>query len=651
MVVTGTLSPLELRYRWRTSERELPTATAVSATTHSATVLSRSGMPAGEPTVVTAHGGLGSPARRSRALLRGWRVLPNEREEDLSTARLAALGRRVFRHPVAPVAVLGVLMLATGASLLSLQRGMTFLVDEWNVLAERRSWDHDTLLLPFYEHLFVVPVLVFKLLMSTIGIGPHWAYVIPLVALHLACVTLIYVLARSRIGAWFALAPAVLILFLGSSYDNMLLPIQVSFLGSMAAGLAVLVAFDSPPSRRRDLAASIFLGLSLACSSVGLVFVIAALVEIVSRQGWRSRIWIVAAPSFLYGCWYIIYGARGLQQGGSIQANVPSVPRHVADAAAAVFGAITGLGLEWGRIFAILALVALVVVLLRDARLSPRSLALLAGLTAFWALGGLARAHQDDAAEASRYLYPGAVLVVLLTVEAMRSVRLDRRWAILLSAAVLFVAVGNADALRGARDTHLVFSREVSAQFAAFESLGRSNVDPESVPAIYLAPQIDAGTYFDMADALGSPVDVRRDLLQGGEVAGGIADTALAAALADNPQTGPSTDAGKTPPIVDKTAFGVARETGACVRFEALDVGATVSFRLREAGILIRAGSSPVLLSVKRFGDTYKPVATVPAKSSIGFRVPSGSLPSPWHLSARSRGSVTACSVEFAAPR
>ena len=77
------------------------------------------------------------------------------------------------RHPVAPPVILGCAALATFAFLLSLQRGITFLVDEWILLDERRSWSSDAFLDPFYEHLFIGPVLVFKVLMSTVGLGPH----------------------------------------------------------------------------------------------------------------------------------------------------------------------------------------------------------------------------------------------------------------------------------------------------------------------------------------------------------------------------------------------------------------------------------------------------------------------------------------------
>jgi len=487
---------------------------------------------------------------------------------------------------------------------------------------------------------------VFKVLMSTIGIGPHWVYAIPLLALHLTCVVLVYALARSRVGPWFALAPALLILFLGSSYDNLLLPIQVSFLGSIATGLGMLLVLDSAQSRRRDATASLLLVASLASSSLGLVFIIAALVEIVITPGWRRRTWVVLVPMGLYGLWYLAYGARGLEQGGSLRANLPYVPGHAADSAAAVFGSLSGLGLEWGRVLAILTVVVLVRALLRGHVLSARSIALVAAVVSFWILGGLARAHQH-APEASRYLYLGAALVTLLVLEELRPIKLDRRWALLLTAFVVFAVVGNANALRGARDTHLVFSRGVSAQFAALEALGPEVVEPSFVAAIHLAPLVEAGEYFDMVSALGSPVELERDVLARDGNEQKIADAVLAAALAGSGRRDATLDRTAFAPTVERVRYGLPTRAGPCVRFEAREPGASLSVRTHGPGALIRASSdSPTTLHMRRFGESFQVVRTIAPSSSVALALPSGGVKTPWRLRGGTRGAVEICTAD-----
>lgn len=563
--------------------------------------------------------------------------------DSATRSRIRTSTESLVGHPVAPVLVLGALLLADAALLVSLQRDMTFLVDEWLLLTERREWDLETFLSPFYEHLFLIPVAVFKVLMLSTGIGPHMLYAIPLIVLHLTCVVLVYALARPRIGAWFALAPATSILFLGSSYDNMLLPIQISFLGSIAAGLGMLLALDSGASRRAEGLACGLLALSLASSSVGVVFAIAAFVEIVPRRPLRRHIWVALVPLALYGVWLVVYGPRGLQQGSSVRSNLPDVPAHAADAAAAVFGALAGLDLVWGRTLVTLAAICVIYRLMTRGLVSARFAGILVAAICFWLLGGLARAHQDNP-EAARYLYPGAVFVVLLGVEALRSARLDRRWAVLLVSGVAFGVLGNADPLRDARDTHRAFSREVSAQFAALEVMGRKNVPPDLVAAPYLAPGVSARSYFDMTDDLGSPVDVNRDIVERGEDERRDADIVLAAALRGLRVRNATVDTGARPPAVEQSLLGTAATSGACVRFESSDVGGAATV-IVDGGALVRASSAgSVDVSLRRFGTRFRRIGRIAAGSSLALPLPSG-IETPWRLRVEPRGSVDICST------
>jgi hypothetical protein len=478
--------------------------------------------------------------------------------------------------------------------------------------------------------------------MSATGIAPHVVYALPVIGLHLTCVALLYVLARRRVGPWFALAPPLVLLFLGSSYDNLLLPIQISFVASIAAGLGMLLALDAERSRGADVVASVLLAISLASSSLGLVFGITALVELGLGRELRRRAWVALVPLALYGLWYLAYGPRGLEQGGSVRVNVPRTPEFVADAAAATLGAVVGLDLVWGRPLVVLVVVCVAYRLLTRGTFSARFAALLVGVLAFWMLGGLARAHQLNPG-AARYLYPAAVLVLLMAIEALRFVRLDRRWAALLAAAVLFSAVGNANALRGARDTHREFSREVSAQFAAVEVLGRDNVPSELVAAPYIAAGITARSYFDMTDALGSPVDPTRDIVERGDIERRKADVVLGAALRGLGARTAEIDETARPPSV---ARGRGTTTdGPCLRFEPTSPG-DAAIVTPEGGVVIRPSSAGAVdVSVRRFADRFRTVARVPAGGSSALPLPAGSVTTPWQLRIAARGPVDLCTA------
>jgi hypothetical protein len=544
-----------------------------------------------------------------------------------------------------------ILMLADAGVLLRFQWNLTFFVDEWQLLVERRRWDLDAFLRPLYEHLFLVPVAVFKVLMLAVGIGPRWVYGLPLIAMHLTCVALVYVLARSRLGPWFALAPAALILFLGSSVDNMLLPIQISFLASTAAGLGMLLAFDGSSTRRRDGTACILLGLSLASSSLGLSFVVAALAEVLTRQSWTRRLWIVLVPVLVYAAWFVVYGPTGLQQGGDLRGNVPFVPAHMAAAAAAVLGALAGLDLAWGRVLAVAGALFVLGRVLSGERLSPRVISLGLAVLVFWSVGGLARAHQHDP-DASRYLYPAAVYIVLIGVEFLRPVRLGTRWAAVLAVGVAFAAIGNANSLRGARDSLQGFTRMLSAQFAALEVLGRENVPPDFVAAVDLAPGISAEDYFEMVDDLGSPVDGTQDLLHAPEEDRRRADAVLAQVLAATAQRSPNVNLVAPRPDVESIRFGRATLDDRCVRFDSASGGeGSIVVTARGPVVLISAlAGGPLEVSVRRFGGHFHPVGRLSAGSSRGWGLPSGDLPTPWRLRLSGRAGAEVCSAAFPAP-
>jgi len=128
--------------------------------------------------------------------------------------------------------------------------------------------DARAFLTPHNEHLVLFPVGVYKALFATVGLTEHWVYRLTVVGAHLVCVALVFVLARRRVGDGLALAASVLILFLGSAYENLLWPFQVGLVASVAAGLGTLLMLDRRDTRG-DISACLLLTLSLASGSVG----------------------------------------------------------------------------------------------------------------------------------------------------------------------------------------------------------------------------------------------------------------------------------------------------------------------------------------------------------------------------------------------
>src|SRR5215211_136380 len=299
------------------------------------------------------------------------------------------------------------LLVAAAVFLLHETRGNTLWFDEWQWALDRRGNDLATFLDPHNEHLSLVPIVIYRVLFATAGLGDYAPYRILVIAAHLLCVGLLFVYASRRLGSLAALLPTVLILFLGPGSQNFIWPFQLGWLISLAGGLGGLLMLDRG-DRGGDVGASVLLAASLASSGIGVVFALGAGVEL-SRGRWRRRGWIVAAPLAVYAVWWLAY-----QNADFVRHNVVVTPGFVADAAAGATSALVGLAgdmvahrdapLAWGRPLAVVAALAVAWRLARLRPIPPRVLALLTIVLSFWVLTGLRRAHLTTPVE-SRYLY------------------------------------------------------------------------------------------------------------------------------------------------------------------------------------------------------------------------------------------------------
>jgi hypothetical protein len=179
----------------------------------------------------------------------------------------------------APELLLVAALVAAAAILLHLTRDLTFLQDTWEFLMNRRDLTVDALLKPHNEHIVVIPVVFEQTLLRLFGMtSARPEYVLQTVAL-LVTASLLFVYVRRRVGSWLALFAAVLLLFLGPAWEAILWPFEISFVGSVLFGIAMLLALDRD-DRPGDIAACVFLLLSFGFSSVGIPFAAAAAVDV-----------------------------------------------------------------------------------------------------------------------------------------------------------------------------------------------------------------------------------------------------------------------------------------------------------------------------------------------------------------------------------
>lgn len=532
--------------------------------------------------------------------------------------------------------------------------GTTFYYDEWNFLMNRRDWTIGTFLEPHNEHLSLVPIAIYKLLFVTAGIDDYAPYRVAVLLIHLLCVALLFLLVRRRVGDVVGAIAVLPILFLGTAWQDLLWPFQIGYLGSVAAALGMLLALERRTAPG-DVAACVLIAAALASSSIGIPVAVLAFVELLARREPLKRLWLVATPVAFYLLWSLVYGnpraAPGAQNGlwPLLRQNIPDTPGYVASAAAGAFGALTGWGIDWGRPLTILAAIGLAIWLVSSRPFSPRALAVLAAAATYWGLTGLFRAQLNLPAE-SRYLYFGAILLVLLGVEFLHGVRLSNRALALLGVLALVFSLSNFGPLEDGSGGLQATSGVVSAELGALELAGRST-DPQYRPDPARAPDISAGAYFDTISELGSPADRPDEIARRLEPERQAADVVLTQALATKLEPTAKRPPSGSRPTIDAVVAGEVVVRPGCVTLKPVAPGAVLDLAVPAPGIAITtSGGASVEARVRQFASTFPaaPLGTVGPRSVALLRLPARRGLGPWHVRLTPTEPVTACGLSAA---
>jgi hypothetical protein len=331
----------------------------------------------------------------------------------------------------------GILAAAAGASILfiGLQgRGETLRGDEWSYAARLadQSLVHAILHAAPGKYLVAGPLVVYKILYGTVGIGSYLPYRLLGLALLILASALLFELARRRIGYMAALPLAILPLFLGAGAEVVGDPLRMPSQFAICAGLGALLALEAR-GRRRDALACVLLVVAVTSHPVGLAFLAAGAVRVLLRSResrWRSA-WIFAVPLAVYLIWYIALREPATASTGPSIGDVAdfAVRSFVAFCAAAtgLFRPPWASGGDFINPISVVVAVAFAVVLLvalRRAREVPASLwAALAALLVLMVAPAFAPGPVRDPT-APRYLYPGVIVLLLAGAELARGVRL-----------------------------------------------------------------------------------------------------------------------------------------------------------------------------------------------------------------------------------
>lgn len=547
-------------------------------------------------------------------------------------------------------ALLAGAMVLAGVWILWLGRGMTFWGDELAWMLESPHLSLNGALQPHEGHLVLTTHLVYKALFELFGTA-YLPFRLLTLATILLTVSLFFALAARRVGALLALAPSLLLLVFSGDALHVLLGNGFTILFAVSCGLGALLLIESG-SRRTDLGACVLLCIGVATYSIALAFVVGVAAAIVLSGG-RSRLWVVAVPALLYAAWWLWAPASG-ENHGSL-ANMLLLPAWGFQSLGAILAALSGLEFSFsttsppatvGPALAVLALSALAW-RFRARRIPPAVWVAATVLLGLWLLQVLVSSRNGGRLpDESRYMYPGAIAVLLVVTAAAADLRLSRRGAYALVGVTLACVAVNVSVLRDrATELRNVDSVQTRAALTGLE-LAHGQIAPKFLPPPpdfdlpLLGHQSPLGVPFTALPAGRSaatdfPAAIERygrlgytpqELVAKGEPAGAEADSVLAGALA--------LQLAEAPPGL--------REGRPCVAV-ASGIGTNPTARLPRGGAALRAGPDGAEVQIRRFASGVAvPLGALQPHGLAALRIPPDGVATPWRIYVPS-GRLTAC--------
>lgn len=533
---------------------------------------------------------------------------------------------------------------------------LSFLLDDWEFLLYRRDWEG--IVEPHGEHIVVLPMLIYKALLATVGMESALPFRVVSVSLFLLSAILLFVFLQRRIGQWPALAGTAVVLFLGPAWEDLLWAFQVGYFGCMACGLGALLALERG-DRRGDLLAAALLVLAVLFSSLSLPFLAGVAVLLGRRRPipWR-RLYIVALPLAVYALWWLGWGHDA--ESSASFANLAKTPVFVLNGFAASFASAFGLtipevaesagGLEWGRPLLVAAMV-LAAWRLGRRRGVPDWLWIVAAIAgAFWILAGLNQA-EGRSPTASRYQYVGVIFTMLIAAEMLRGVRIGRGALIAVFVVAVSAIAGNVYYLEQAYRSYHAISVLEKADLAAVE-IARDTINPGFVLSEDIADtgyvHVEAGAYLSARDAFGSPAYDLAELAEAPAPARYAADKVLFKALEvtqvpADPETVPP---GPAPAASQGATGGIEIPAEGCLTVPS-EGGASPLLDLPRTGAVVEAGSQPISSAeLARYATGVFPAELtnpIPAHEAAELIIPPDRSPVRWRARLHTQAPAIVC--------
>jgi hypothetical protein len=516
--------------------------------------------------------------------------------------------------------VLGGAMVVSAVLGLWFSRNTTFSQDGIYVFSSTPELDLRGAIEPYSPHLILIPRVVFAAILNAFGAG-YLPFRLLTTASVLLTAGLFFEFAKRRIGAVVALAPTLVLLFYGSAGIHVISGGGWGVLLTLEAGLGALMALERE-DLRGDIGACLLLCVAVATYSVGFAFVSGAAVLIMLGAARWRRAWVFLIPALLYGAWFLWSRGHGAGAGESpiTLSNLLLTPNWMFNSLASVGAALMGLnypalGEGWGPLVAVVALIALGWRFWRG-NITKWLWAAMAVPATLWTLEASAFS-MFRAPGSSRYMFTGAIAVLLVAVEAARGVRLGRRGIVILYVVAAISLMTNIALLRDSSAQFRRMAISERADLSAVE-LGGGRVSPRLttpvLPAVLLrtGKQNIATGYIEAVRQYGSPAFSLPELRAQAEPIREQVDAALADTFGLRLQP-TSAPAGNCQPVT----------------------GQGRGFKLPAGGAVLRTTGARGPLRLRRFGNAFTVEAGILAPGvPMALPVPSDAAPDPWYASA-----------------
>lgn len=516
-------------------------------------------------------------------------------------------------------------------------RGNTFFYDEWRWLFVRRT-GINSVLGSYNSQMLVAPSAAYQVLWRTVGLRHYWVWRAIGIAIHVGLVSTVFVYARRRVGAATGLLVCLPLLFLGYGFEDVLWPINAGFVATLAFGIWALMGLeDARP--RQDLIVCGLLVLALACSELALVFALAVAVELTWRDRSPRRMWVWLTPMILYAIWWLAY-----YEPGGAGSGLTGMPGFASSMAAAAIAGLFGLDPSWGQSLLVGAVILGVWRFSRAGVFTPRAAGVLVLAGAYWLLVAYGRNANPNSA---RYVYVGAVFLVLIGLEALRLARIPPAALAVAVLVSLFALAGNLRYLRGGEGELRAGSQTSKAELGALDLI-RPSVSPALLIDQHYMPGLSAGEYFAAIQAFGStPADGPEQILQEPEQAREAADGLMLRAgvvqirpLARGDRLSPA-----SPPSVVAQTGGRLSRTGGCLVYTPTIQPARLQLRLHGRLELIDPAGTAVRIFGRRFASQFGAVAlpSLAPHHAIAITARADADPLPWQILLSPSHRLIAC--------